>query len=82
MNKLKREADKSKFRHQVKERVKFHEVDVLGVCNNAVYFNYFEDGRLGYVHDLKKNTSSRNFSKEILFLLWYIITVIISSQPI
>jgi acyl-CoA thioester hydrolase len=34
--------------------VKFHEVDMLGVCNNAVYFNYFEDARIKYVQDLKK----------------------------
>jgi len=42
------------FKHKIKEMVKFHEVDILGVCNNAVYFNYFEDARLEYLKDLKK----------------------------
>jgi acyl-CoA thioester hydrolase len=47
--------DKSLFKHSIIERVRFHEVDILGVCNNAVYFNYFEDARIKYVQDLKKN---------------------------
>lgn len=44
----------SKFKHQIKEKVKFHEVDMLGVCNNAVYFNYFEDARVAYANDMMK----------------------------
>ncbi|HET55835.1 MAG TPA: acyl-CoA thioesterase [Ignavibacteria bacterium] len=55
MIKNKREIDKSLYKHQIKEQVKFHEVDMLGICNNAVYFNYFEDARLSYVYDLKRN---------------------------
>ncbi|MDQ7817493.1 MAG: thioesterase family protein [Melioribacteraceae bacterium] len=47
--------DKSLFNHSIIETVRFHEVDLLGVCNNAVYFNYFEDARIKYVQDLKKN---------------------------
>lgn len=47
--------NKSLFRHSIRETVRFHEVDILGVCNNAVYFNYFEDARIKYVQDLKKN---------------------------
>ncbi len=47
--------DKSLFKHSILETVRFHEVDILGVCNNAVYFNYFEDARIKYVQDLKKN---------------------------
>lgn len=47
--------DKSQFKHFILETVRFHEVDILGVCNNAVYFNYFEDARIKYVQDLKKN---------------------------
>jgi acyl-CoA thioester hydrolase len=47
--------DKSLFKHSIIETVRFHEVDLLGVCNNAVYFNYFEDARIKYVQDLKKN---------------------------
>lgn len=49
------------FKHTILETVRFHEVDILGVCNNAVYFNYFEDARIKYVQDLK-----RNFNLKIL----------------
>lgn len=45
----------SNYNHKIIEVVRFHEVDMLGVCNNAVYFNYFEDARIKYVQDLKKN---------------------------
>ena len=47
--------DISKFKHKIVEVVKFHEVDMLGVCNNSVYFTYFEDARIQYLHDLKLN---------------------------
>ncbi len=47
--------DLSNYKHKITEVVRFHEVDLLGVCNNAVYFNYFEDARIKYVQDLKKN---------------------------
>ena len=40
------------FKHKITEEVKFHEVDLLGVCNNAVYFNYFEDARIKYLQNL------------------------------
>lgn len=42
------------FNHSLNQVVEFHEVDMLGVCNNAVYFNYFENARIKYVKDLKK----------------------------
>jgi len=45
----------STFKHKIYEIVRFHEVDLLGVCNNAVYFNYFEDARIKYLQDLKTN---------------------------
>ncbi len=41
------------FKHKIEETVKFHEVDLMGICNNAVYFNYFEDARIKYIQDLK-----------------------------
>lgn len=44
----------SNYKHKTIEVVKFHEVDLLGVCNNAVYFNYFEDARIKYLLDIKK----------------------------
>jgi acyl-CoA thioester hydrolase len=37
------------FNHKTTITVRFHEVDMLGVCNNAVYINYFEHARLEYV---------------------------------
>lgn len=37
------------FKHKITVRVRFHEVDMLGVCNNAVYINFFETGRLEYI---------------------------------
>lgn len=52
----------SNYKHSIIEVVRFHEVDMMSVCNNAVYFNYFEDARIKYVQDLIKNFSL----KEIL----------------
>jgi len=43
------------YKHKIIEVVRFHEVDILGVCNNAVYFNYFEDARIKYMNDIKTN---------------------------
>lgn len=37
------------FHHKITVRVQFHEVDLMGVCNNAVYFNYFETARVEYI---------------------------------
>jgi acyl-CoA thioester hydrolase len=39
----------SNFRHKISVTVRFNEVDMLGVCNNAVYINYFETARLEYI---------------------------------
>lgn len=41
--------DLKDFKHKTTITVRFHEVDMLGVCNNAVYINYFEHARLEYV---------------------------------
>lgn len=46
--------DKNLFTHTLEQKVKFHEVDLMGITNNAVYFNYFEDSRIRYVQDLKQ----------------------------
>ena len=43
----------SNYKHKIEEEVKFHEVDMMGICNNAVYLNYFEDGRVKYLQNLK-----------------------------
>ncbi len=37
------------FKHKFVAKVRFHEVDMLGVCNNAVYINFFETARLEYI---------------------------------
>ena len=37
------------FHHKYTVTVRFHEVDMLGVCNNAVYINFFETARLEYI---------------------------------
>ncbi|KAF0153014.1 MAG: acyl-CoA thioester hydrolase [Ignavibacteria bacterium] len=52
--------EKSNFKHTIIEAVRFHEVDMMSVCNNAVYFNYFEDARIKYIQDLIKNYSLKN----------------------
>lgn len=39
----------SDFKHKYTVRVRFNEVDMLGVCNNSVYINFFEDARLQYI---------------------------------
>jgi len=48
-----RSEDISSFKHSINEKVKFHEVDLMNVVNNAVYLNYFEDARIKYLQDLK-----------------------------
>lgn len=59
----------SDYKHKIVETVRFHEVDLLGVCNNAVYFNYFEDGRLKYVKDLKKQFDLKEFFEGYSFFI-------------
>ncbi|MCO6474148.1 MAG: acyl-CoA thioesterase [Melioribacteraceae bacterium] len=61
--------DKSLFNHRIEQQVKFHEVDLLGVCNNAVYFNYFEDARLDYVTFLKEKYNLPMFEEENFFIM-------------
>ena len=50
---MRKEIDISLFKHKIVEKVKFHEVDMMQVVNNAVYLNYFEDARVKYLQDLK-----------------------------
>ncbi|MDX1700149.1 MAG: thioesterase family protein [Melioribacteraceae bacterium] len=54
-------AYNSEYKHSIIEVVKFHEVDMLGVCNNAVYFNYFEDARIKYLQNLSQKYSFKEF---------------------
>lgn len=57
------------FSHQTKVTVRFHEVDMLGVCNNAVYINYFEHARLQYVKDLGLIPEKGLFTDGSLFFM-------------
>jgi acyl-CoA thioester hydrolase len=43
------ELSSQDFIHKYTVTVRFHEVDMLGVCNNAVYINFFETARLEYI---------------------------------
>ncbi|MEW6196169.1 MAG: thioesterase family protein [Bacteroidota bacterium] len=61
--------DKSLYKHSIIETVRFHEVDLLGVCNNAVYFNYFEDARIKYMQDLKKNYQLKEVLESFSFFI-------------
>lgn len=45
--------DKKLFKHTYDVTVKFDEVDMLHIVNNAVYFKYFEQARIKYAKDLK-----------------------------
>lgn len=66
----KKEFKKELFKHIIPEKVKFHEVDLLGVCNNAVYFNYFEDARLDYAKTLvKKYNLTTYFQGQSYFIM-------------
>ena len=59
----------TKFKHKITEVVKFHEVDMLSVCNNAVYFNYFEDARIKYLQNLGKIYTFKEFMVENSFVI-------------
>ena len=50
-------------------KVRFHEVDMLGVCNNAVYINYFEHARLEYVKEAGLIPEGGIFSDGRLFFM-------------
>jgi acyl-CoA thioester hydrolase len=61
--------DKNKFKHKTRVTVRFHEVDMLGVCNNAVYINYFEQARLQYIKDIGLMPEGGIFSDGRLFFM-------------
>ncbi len=61
MKNMKKEFDLNLYNHHINEVVKFHEVDLMGVCNNAVYFSYFEDARISYVKQLVKHYNLKQF---------------------
>ncbi|NWF89203.1 MAG: acyl-CoA thioesterase [Ignavibacteriaceae bacterium] len=57
------------FKHKITVKVRFHEVDMLGVCNNAVYINYFETARLEYIKAAGLLPEKGLFSDGKLFLI-------------
>lgn len=57
------------FKHKITVKVRFHEVDMLGVCNNAVYINYFEHARLEYAKDAGLIPEGGIFSDGKLFFM-------------
>lgn len=57
------------FSHKTAVKVRFHEVDMLGVCNNAVYINYFEQARLEYVKEAGLIPEGGIFSDGKLFFM-------------
>jgi acyl-CoA thioester hydrolase len=61
--------DLKNFKHQTTVTVRFHEIDMLGVCNNAVYINYFEQARLQYVKDLGLVPEKGLFTDGSLFFI-------------
>ncbi len=61
--------DVEKFRHKISVRVRFNEVDMVGVCNNAVYINYFETARIEYIKDAGLIPKGGIFSDGRLFFV-------------
>ena len=57
------------FKHKITLSVRFNEVDMLGVCNNAVFINYFENARLQYIKEIGLLPSDGLFSDGRLFFV-------------
>ncbi len=60
---------KENFKHKITVKVRFNEVDMLGVCNNAVYINFFEMARLEYIKALGMFPDGKLFSDGKLFFM-------------
>ena len=57
------------FKHRFSVTVRFHEVDMLGVCYNAVYINFFETARLEYIKAAGLMPSRGLFSDGNIFFI-------------
>ncbi len=66
---MKPQFHKSKFKHVYTVKVRFNEVDMLGILNNAVYFNFFEQARIHYVKDAGLLPEKGIFSDNRLFYM-------------
>lgn len=63
------ELSSNDFKHKYTVTVRFHEVDMLGVCNNAVYINFFETARLEYIKAAGLMPESGIFSDGKIFFM-------------
>ncbi len=66
---MKEELKTAQFTHKTPVTVRFHEVDMLGVCNNAVYINFFEHARLQYLRDLGLIPKDGLFSDNLFYMV-------------
>lgn len=57
------------FKQKITVTVRFHEVDMLGVCYNAIYINYLEMGRFQYAKDCGLMPEHGIFSDGNLFFI-------------
>jgi len=57
------------FKHKYTVTVRFHEVDMLSVCNNVVYLSYLETGRLEYIKAAGLMPKNGIFSDGKLFFM-------------
>lgn len=57
------------FKHKISVKVRFNEVDMLGVCNNAVYVNFFEHARLEYIKEVGLMPQGGIFSDGKVFFI-------------
>ncbi len=44
--------DLEKFKHKVKIKVRFSDLDAMGHVNNATYLSYLEEARIGYFYEI------------------------------
>ena len=66
---MKATKNKNLFKHTYDVIVKFDEVDMLHIVNNAVYFNYFEQARIHYVKDVGLLPEKGIFSDNRLYYM-------------
>ena len=57
------------FNHSFSFNVRFRDVDLMGVVNNAVYFSYFEDSRIDYLDTIKKKFNLSEFLENDNFVI-------------
>jgi len=48
-------------RFTIKQNVRFRDLDAMGHVNNATYFTYMEEARIGFFGEVHNSTSSNDF---------------------